>query len=100
MTQSGGGETSARSSLRLARPAGGSRTTTLVPNAAKAGARLEWMRQTVRIRATMTLAPGDVILTGTPAGGEPLAPGDEVRVEIEGVGVLINPVRAEAEPLQ
>jgi len=52
------------------------------------------------VSSVMTLAPGDVILTGTPAGGEPLAPGDEVRVEIEGVGVLINPVRAEAEPLQ
>jgi 2-keto-4-pentenoate hydratase/2-oxohepta-3-ene-1,7-dioic acid hydratase in catechol pathway len=50
----------------------------------------------------MTLEPGDLIATGTPAGvgftrTPPvfLTPGDEVTVEIEGVGVLTNPVRAE-----
>ncbi|MCU0304562.1 MAG: fumarylacetoacetate hydrolase family protein [Thermoanaerobaculales bacterium] len=43
----------------------------------------------------MTLVPGDVLLTGTPAGVGPLTPGDEVIVEIEGVGSLTNPVRAE-----
>lgn len=50
----------------------------------------------------MTLLPGDVILTGSPAGGGRLAPGDEVRVEIEEIGVLINAARDEAEdvPLQ
>ena len=42
----------------------------------------------------MTLLPGDLILTGTPAGVGPLAPGDVVEVEIERVGVLRNPVRA------
>jgi len=42
----------------------------------------------------MTLLPGDLILTGTPAGVGPLAPGDVVEVEIEGVGVLRNPVSA------
>jgi 2-keto-4-pentenoate hydratase/2-oxohepta-3-ene-1,7-dioic acid hydratase in catechol pathway len=36
----------------------------------------------------MTLMPGDLILTGTPAGIGPLAPGDVVEVEIEGVGIL------------
>lgn len=41
-----------------------------------------------------TLLPGDVILTGTPAGVGPLAAGDTVEVEIEGVGSLVNPVRA------
>ncbi|WP_461208325.1 fumarylacetoacetate hydrolase family protein [Desulfocurvus sp. DL9XJH121] len=41
----------------------------------------------------MTLMPGDVLLTGTPAGSGHLAPGDEVSVEIEGVGYLSNPVR-------
>ncbi len=46
-----------------------------------------------------TLAPGDVILTGTPAGiGHPtgrfLAPGDVVRVEVQGVGALENTVTA------
>jgi 2-keto-4-pentenoate hydratase/2-oxohepta-3-ene-1,7-dioic acid hydratase in catechol pathway len=40
----------------------------------------------------MTLEPGDVIMTGTPAGIGPLEAGDMVGVEIEGVGVLRNPV--------
>jgi 2-keto-4-pentenoate hydratase/2-oxohepta-3-ene-1,7-dioic acid hydratase in catechol pathway len=42
----------------------------------------------------MTLLPGDVILTGTPAGVGPIEPGDKVEVEIEGIGVLMNPVVA------
>ncbi len=42
----------------------------------------------------MTLLPGDVILTGTPAGVGPLAAGDVVEVAIEGVGVLVNRVVA------
>jgi 2-keto-4-pentenoate hydratase/2-oxohepta-3-ene-1,7-dioic acid hydratase in catechol pathway len=42
----------------------------------------------------MTLLPGDLILTGTPAGVGPLSPGDVVEVEIEHVGVLRNPVSA------
>jgi 2-keto-4-pentenoate hydratase/2-oxohepta-3-ene-1,7-dioic acid hydratase in catechol pathway len=42
----------------------------------------------------MTLNPGDLILTGTPAGVGPLTPGDLVEVEIENVGVLKNRVRA------
>lgn len=41
----------------------------------------------------MTLLPGDVILTGTPAGVGPLAAGDSVEVEIEGLGTLHNPVQ-------
>ncbi len=40
----------------------------------------------------MTLLPGDVILTGTPAGVGPLASGDTVTVAIEGIGVLSNRV--------
>jgi 2-keto-4-pentenoate hydratase/2-oxohepta-3-ene-1,7-dioic acid hydratase in catechol pathway len=40
----------------------------------------------------MTLLPGDLILTGTPAGIGPLSPGDVVEVEIEGIGVLKNRV--------
>jgi 2-keto-4-pentenoate hydratase/2-oxohepta-3-ene-1,7-dioic acid hydratase in catechol pathway len=40
----------------------------------------------------MTLVPGDLILTGTPAGIGPLAAGDVVEVEIEGIGVLRNRV--------
>ena len=43
----------------------------------------------------MTLEPGDVISTGTPAGVDRLAPGDTVEIEIEGVGVLSNPVTPE-----
>jgi 2-keto-4-pentenoate hydratase/2-oxohepta-3-ene-1,7-dioic acid hydratase in catechol pathway len=42
----------------------------------------------------MTLEPGDVILTGTPAGVGALADGDVVEVEVTGVGVLRNPVEA------
>jgi 2-keto-4-pentenoate hydratase/2-oxohepta-3-ene-1,7-dioic acid hydratase in catechol pathway len=48
------------------------------------------------ISDVMTLEPGDLILTGTPAGVGPLHQGDVVEVEIPGVGVLRNPVRAEA----
>ncbi|HEX9164977.1 MAG TPA: fumarylacetoacetate hydrolase family protein [Gemmatimonadales bacterium] len=48
------------------------------------------------ISEAMTLEPGDLILTGTPAGVGPLRHGDLVEVEIPGVGVLRNPVRAEA----
>jgi 2-keto-4-pentenoate hydratase/2-oxohepta-3-ene-1,7-dioic acid hydratase in catechol pathway len=42
----------------------------------------------------MTLLPGDLILTGTPAGVGPLAAGDRVEVEIETVGILANAVVA------
>ena len=55
------------------------------------------------ISESLTLEPGDLIATGTPAGvgftREPpvfLQPGDEVTVEIDGVGALTNPVRAAA----
>ena len=48
------------------------------------------------ISAVMTLLPGDVIMTGTPSGVGPIAPGDTVEIEVEGVGVLRNPVVAEA----
>jgi 2-keto-4-pentenoate hydratase/2-oxohepta-3-ene-1,7-dioic acid hydratase in catechol pathway len=48
---------------------------------------------------TMTLLPGDIIATGTPAGvgaskGRFLRDGDSVEVEVEGLGALVNPVRA------
>jgi 2-keto-4-pentenoate hydratase/2-oxohepta-3-ene-1,7-dioic acid hydratase in catechol pathway len=42
------------------------------------------------ISGIMTLEPGDVIATGTPPGVGPLQKGDEVEVEIEGIGVLRN----------
>ena len=41
----------------------------------------------------MTLEPGDLVATGTPAGTAPLHDGDVVEVEIPGVGILSNPVR-------
>ncbi len=44
------------------------------------------------ISSIMTLEPGDVIATGTPAGVGPLRSGDVVEVEIPGVGILSNPV--------
>jgi acylpyruvate hydrolase len=49
---------------------------------------------------TMTLLPGDVVATGTPAGvgvakGRFLRAGETVEVEIDGLGTLVNPVRAE-----
>jgi len=50
----------------------------------------------VFISSVMTLEPGDVVLTGTPAGVGPLHPGDTVSVSIERLGVLENPVQAEA----
>lgn len=47
------------------------------------------------ISGVMTLEPGDLVATGTPAGVGPLSPGDVVEVEVSGVGVLVNPVVAE-----
>ena len=44
------------------------------------------------ISQVMTLLPGDVVLTGSPAGVAPMRPGQVVRVEIDGVGALENPV--------
>jgi len=49
---------------------------------------IEW------VTAFMTLLPGDVILTGTPAGVGPLEPGNAVTVLVEGIGPLTNPVVA------
>jgi 2-keto-4-pentenoate hydratase/2-oxohepta-3-ene-1,7-dioic acid hydratase in catechol pathway len=46
------------------------------------------------VSAVMTLEPGDVIATGTPAGVGPLQPGDVVEVEVPGVGSIRNPVSA------
>jgi 2-keto-4-pentenoate hydratase/2-oxohepta-3-ene-1,7-dioic acid hydratase in catechol pathway len=46
------------------------------------------------ISRMMTLYPGDVIATGTPAGVGPLVAGDTVEVSVTGIGVLRNPVHA------
>jgi len=48
------------------------------------------------VSSCMTLLPGDVILTGTPAGVGPLVAGDSVSVGITGIGTLTNPVRSAA----
>jgi 2-keto-4-pentenoate hydratase/2-oxohepta-3-ene-1,7-dioic acid hydratase in catechol pathway len=40
----------------------------------------------------MTLEPGDLITTGTPSGVGPIQPGDRVDIEVEGIGILSNPV--------
>jgi 2-keto-4-pentenoate hydratase/2-oxohepta-3-ene-1,7-dioic acid hydratase in catechol pathway len=42
----------------------------------------------------MTLEPGDIVATGTPSGVGPLASGDVVEVEIEGISKVSNPVQA------
>ena len=44
------------------------------------------------VTRVMTLLPGDVLLTGTPSGVGPVVPGDVMEVEIDGIGVLANPV--------
>lgn len=46
------------------------------------------------ISQTVTLEPGDVIFTGTPGATKSLSPGDTVAIELQGVGVLSNPVAA------
>jgi 2-keto-4-pentenoate hydratase/2-oxohepta-3-ene-1,7-dioic acid hydratase in catechol pathway len=48
------------------------------------------------LSSIMTLEPGDIIFSGTPAGIGALMPGDTVEVEIEGLGKLTNPVVAQA----
>ena len=48
------------------------------------------------VSSVMTLEPGDLIFTGTPAGVGVLESGSEVVVEIEGLGVLRNTVKAES----
>jgi 2-keto-4-pentenoate hydratase/2-oxohepta-3-ene-1,7-dioic acid hydratase in catechol pathway len=44
------------------------------------------------VTSVMTLLPGDVILTGTPAGVGPMQPGDDVAVTVQGIGTLTNKV--------
>lgn len=62
------------------------------------GSTAEMVRDVLQLVAyvsqAMTLLPGDVVLTGTPSGVGPIVPGQTVRVEIEGIGVLENPVEA------
>jgi 2-keto-4-pentenoate hydratase/2-oxohepta-3-ene-1,7-dioic acid hydratase in catechol pathway len=46
------------------------------------------------VSGVMTLLPGDVLLTGTPAGVGPMVAGQSVSVTVEGIGTLTNPVTA------
>jgi 5-oxopent-3-ene-1,2,5-tricarboxylate decarboxylase/2-hydroxyhepta-2,4-diene-1,7-dioate isomerase len=52
------------------------------------------------IARTITLEPGDVILSGTPANSRPVEPGDVVEVEVEGLGVLRNTVVEGSVPVR
>lgn len=47
------------------------------------------------VSRNFTMDPGDIIITGTPSGVGPVKHGDQVEVEIEGVGTLVNPVQKE-----
>jgi 2-keto-4-pentenoate hydratase/2-oxohepta-3-ene-1,7-dioic acid hydratase in catechol pathway len=76
----------------------------LMQDASTSGMLFSIVDQLVTLSTAMTLEPGDIIATGTPAGvgvaRRPpvwLTPGDVVRIEIEGVGVLENPVVAEPD---
>ena len=44
------------------------------------------------VTSIMTLLPGDVVMTGTPEGVSQVKPGDEIKIEIETLGTLINSV--------
>jgi 5-oxopent-3-ene-1,2,5-tricarboxylate decarboxylase/2-hydroxyhepta-2,4-diene-1,7-dioate isomerase len=52
------------------------------------------------IARTITLVPGDVILSGTPANSRPVEPGDVVEVEVEGLGTLHNAVVEGSVPIR
>ncbi len=47
------------------------------------------------VSRNFTMYPGDIIITGTPSGVGPIKHGDQVEVEIEGIGTLVNPVQKE-----
>lgn len=52
------------------------------------------------IARTITLVPGDVLLSGTPANSRPVQPGDVVEVEVEGLGTLSNRIVEGPEPVR
>ncbi|MBV9843762.1 MAG: fumarylacetoacetate hydrolase family protein, partial [Kutzneria sp.] len=52
------------------------------------------------IARTITLCPGDVVLSGTPANSRPVRPGDVVEVDVEGLGTLRNHVVAGPIPIR
>jgi 5-oxopent-3-ene-1,2,5-tricarboxylate decarboxylase/2-hydroxyhepta-2,4-diene-1,7-dioate isomerase len=65
-------------------------------------AEMEWdMHYLVAdIARTITLLPGDLILSGTPAGSRPVQPGDVVTVEVEGLGALTNRIVERESPVR
>ena len=52
------------------------------------------------IARTITLVPGDVLLSGTPANSRPVYPGDIVEVEVEGLGKLTNKIVTGPTPIR
>ena len=52
------------------------------------------------IARTITLVPGDLVLSGTPANSRPMEPGDTVTVEVEGLGALTNAIAAGPTPVR
>ena len=52
------------------------------------------------IARNITLEPGDILLSGTPANSRPVQPGDEVTVEVEGLGALTNRIVHGPEPIR
>jgi 5-oxopent-3-ene-1,2,5-tricarboxylate decarboxylase / 2-hydroxyhepta-2,4-diene-1,7-dioate isomerase len=56
--------------------------------------------QVADVARLITLEPGDVLLTGTPANSRPVEPGDVVAVDVEGIGRLENTVQASGEQLE
>ena len=52
------------------------------------------------IARTITLLPGDVILSGTPANSRPVQPGDVVEVEVDGLGILRNTIIEGSVPIR
>jgi 5-oxopent-3-ene-1,2,5-tricarboxylate decarboxylase/2-hydroxyhepta-2,4-diene-1,7-dioate isomerase len=52
------------------------------------------------IARTITLVPGDILLSGTPANSRPVAPGDVVTVEVEGLGALTNTIVTGPVPIR
>ena len=59
----------------------------------------DWRYQLADLARSITLEPGDVVLTGTPANSRPMEAGDVVEVEIDGVGRLTNTVvELDADP--
>jgi 5-oxopent-3-ene-1,2,5-tricarboxylate decarboxylase/2-hydroxyhepta-2,4-diene-1,7-dioate isomerase len=52
------------------------------------------------IARTITLVPGDILLSGTPANSRPVQPGDVVTVEVEGLGALTNRIVSGPTPIR